>query len=68
VADKVGDEAPDRHLTAELTPFRLLGAQDLPQPFFRFGQVPAQHAGAMEGAVDRLLFHRSITPSQPSPI
>src|ERR1700737_4145576 len=60
VADEVGNEAPERHLTAKSVPFGLAPAQPMPDPLLGFGHLAPQCLGSYAGAVAWLFLH--LTP------
>src|SRR5215468_8797728 len=69
VADEVGNEPADRHLSAKPVAFGLPRPQHLPELLFGFGHVTAEGPGALaRTGARRFLHHRSvlgITPTLP---
>jgi hypothetical protein len=74
VANKVGNEAPDRHLTAKSISFGLARSQHPPELFLGFGHLAAERPGALVGALGWPLIHcrsgpfAASPPPRPSPI
>ena len=69
VADEVGNEAPERHLTAKSVPFGLAPAQPMPDPLLGFGHLAPQCLGSYAGAVAWLFLHLTpiVTRHHPHP-
>jgi hypothetical protein len=57
VANEVGNERSDRHLTAKPEPVGLPRPQYLPEPPLGFGHRTAQRPGAIAGTRARLFLH-----------
>jgi len=72
MADEVGNEPADRHLSAKPIAFGLPRPQHLPELLFGFGHVTAEVPGALaRTGAWRFLHHGSflgLTPTRPSPI
>src|SRR5262249_26024812 len=71
MADEVGNEGSDRHLSAKPVPFGLPRSQYLPEPLFGFGHVTTEGPGALARTVARRFLHHEsvlgITPSRSLP-
>src|ERR1700757_4444774 len=68
VADEVGNEPADRHLSAKPTAFGLPRPKHLPEPLFGFGHVTAEVPGALaRTGARRFLHHGSVLGITPTP-
>src|SRR5215469_8822187 len=71
VADEIGDEPADRHLSAKPIAFGLPRPQHLPEPLFGFGHVTAEGTGALARTGARRFLHHgsvlAITPTSTLP-